>query len=190
MSWAHPNYWISSGCVCRRKIVAAELMRIAKPNQISQLDSGPFWKTNVSVHPRLFAKLQKAKTYAENTAGPISADNNAPNCWAVSVAQIPTFRVPVLIVCSSPTVQILAGSTRTVIAVAVFLPSAIHNPAAFLMHVKCRRLRSSGLLFRSYLYRTQPDPCGAGLCKKCGHHREIARHQLVTKGRCKVLKNE
>ena len=109
--------------VCRRSTLAATLTMIAMAIHTNQLDNGPDPKGNVSVHPRFAARLQEAKAYPENTAGPMSAATNAPNSWAVSVAHAPVRVSRFPEVCNNP----LAREVSVVIAIAVVCDSGIFS---------------------------------------------------------------
>jgi hypothetical protein len=97
------------------------LTRIAMDSQTNQFDKGPVENRKLFVHPKLEDKLHAAIAYPENTAGPINAATNAPNCCAVSVAQVPV-RVRIM---SAACIMAAARGFSFRIAIAVVLVSGI-----------------------------------------------------------------
>lgn len=159
-------------------MLAAVLTRIAKESQISQLDNGPLWNTKVSVQPRLSARLHSANTYAENTAGPINAETNAPNCCAVSVAQIPKLLNPAPILCNIPVVHTRAGSIRTVIAVVLLTSAIILLPRPVLRCTSGAESCALGFVELCALSKVSWKQAESTMCKKFELNR---RKMLVTR---------
>jgi hypothetical protein len=95
----------------------AKLTRIAIASHTNQLDNGPVENTNVSVQPRLDARLHSANAYTDTIAGPIRADTRLPNFWAVSPAQSRPCETVFPVACRAVTVQTRAGSVNSAIAV-------------------------------------------------------------------------
>jgi hypothetical protein len=125
-------------CVCRFKMLAAKLSKIAKASHTNQFDKGPAANRKDSVQPKLLVRFQTARAYTKKTAGPIKSDKSAAKRCAKSPAQVPVRLRKSVITGSTLPTHGRADSACT--ATAVVLISDINWPLLlFPMHAKGRK---------------------------------------------------